>query len=210
VKVLAEQNQDVSWWPQKGDTLLASGIDWESEALVDVSSDSFLAYAFGYKTAADCVVASVEARRVAADRAVYPVCFLYRHYLELMLKGLIRLGNQLQDASADYPKDEHDLRKLWRECRVPLEDAGRLGNGSPADVEAVEKCILELAALDPTSQAFRYGEDKGGKPSFKKRTQFSLTNMQDVMRRLSGFLEGSYDWMDELLQFQADVDSESR
>jgi hypothetical protein len=29
------------------------------------------------------------------------------------------------------------------------------------------------------------------------------------MKRLSGFFDGSYDYMDELLQYQADSDSDS-
>lgn len=86
---MAEQNQRASWWPQKGDTLFASGIDWESEALIDQPWNSILVYALGYKDAADLVVAGVQSRDIAPDLAVYPACFLYRHYLELMLKALI-------------------------------------------------------------------------------------------------------------------------
>jgi len=33
--------------------------------------------------------------------------------------------------------------------------------------------------------------------------------MPEVMNRIAGFLEGSYDWMYELLQHQADIDSEA-
>lgn len=207
-----ERNRVAPCWPQKGDALFASSRGWEGwecEALIDAPSDWFLDCALGYKNAADRVVASVEGRDLAADLAVYPVCFLYRHYIELMLKGLVRLGNQLRLTSADYPRDTHDLRKLWEECKAGLGDASKLANGNPADIEAVEKCILEFAELDPTSQGFRYGEDNAGKPTVQERVQFNLANMRDVMNRLSAFLEGSYDWMDELLQFQADADSDS-
>jgi len=206
VAILADERQIASWWPQKGDTLFASGLDWESEALLDVSWDSFLTYAVGYKEAGDSVIASVEARGIAADLAVYPACFLYRHYLELMLKGLIRIGNQLRDRTADYPK-HHRIRELWETCRPLLEEA--CPDGDPADTITVEKCILEFAAIDPSGEAFRFGEHHDGNPSLKGRIQFSLANMRDVMNRLSGFLEGSYDYMDELLQFRAGTDSET-
>ena len=206
MRILTDESQSASWWPQAGDSLIASGIDWETEALIDVSWDSFLTYAIGYKKAADSVVVAVEARETAADLAVYPVCFLYRHYIELMLKGLITLGNQLRDRTSDYPK-HHRIRDLWNTCRPLVESA--CPEGDPADTQTVEKCILELASLDPSGEAFRYSEDKGGNPSLNKATQFSLANMRDVMNRLSGFLGGSYDYMHELLQYQADIDSES-
>ncbi len=186
--------------------MFASGVDWESQALLDASWDSLLTYALGYKEAANSVVDSVKARNIAPDLAVYPVCFLYRHYIELMLKGLIRLGNQLLSRTAEFPK-HHSLRELWEACRPLLEDACQ--EGDQADTQTVEACIREFASLDPSGEAFRYGEDKSGNPSFNERTQFSLTNMRDVMNRLSGFFEGSYDYMHELLQYQADVDSES-
>jgi hypothetical protein len=197
VKVLAEQDQRNSWWPQQGDTLFASGVDWESEALIDVSSQSFLTYALGYKEAADSVVATVENRGLAADLAVYPACFLYRHYIELMLKGLIKLGNLLQGTPAAYEKT-HQIRELWNTCRPLLEDA----EADPVDVQNVEKCIFEFASIDPSGEAFRYSEDKKGNPVFKERMQFNLAQMRDVMKRLSGFFDGSYDYMDELLQYK--------
>lgn len=204
--ILTNERQTASLWPQKGDTLFASGPHWESEALLYVSWDSFLTYALGYKLAGDSVVASVEIRSIPADLAVYPACFLYRHYVESMLKALIKVGNQLLDGMADYPKDHHKIRKLWDICRPLLEEF--CPEGDPAGTAAVEKCILEFDAMDPSGEVFRFAEYKDGSPSFKGRIQFSLTNMRDVMNRLSGFLEGSYDYMSELLQYQADIDSQ--
>lgn len=200
-----EEDKSDSWWLQNGDTLFASGLDWETEAQVGWSLDSFLTYAMGYKKAADSVVAAVETRDVAADLAVYPVCFLYRHHIELMLKALINLGRQLKDRSGGYPQN-HKIRELWKICRPLLEHA--CPERKPEDTQSVEDCILEFASLDPSGEAFRYGEDKSGSPSFGTTTQFNLRNMRDVMRRLSGFLTGSYDYMHELLQYQADLDSE--
>jgi hypothetical protein len=45
-----------NWWPQHGDSLFASGTDWESDAMVQVPWNSLLTYALGYKEAADCLV----------------------------------------------------------------------------------------------------------------------------------------------------------
>lgn len=92
-------------------------------------------------------------------------------------------------------------------CRPLIENA--CPDVDARDTQTVETCIKEFASLDPSGEAFRYSEDKKGNPNFEKRTQFSLTNMRDVMNRLSGFLQGSYNYMHELLQFQADVDSQS-
>ena len=153
MKLVSEENKLVSWWPRTGDTLFASGLDWEAEAQVGWSSDSLLAYAIGYKDAADLLVASVEARNIAADLAVYPICFLYRHHIELMLKGLIRLAYSLQSSALEYPKN-HKIEELWRTYRPLLEEA--CPDRNQADTDTVEKCIIEFASLDPSGEAFRW------------------------------------------------------
>jgi hypothetical protein len=204
---MIEEKSNNSRWPQAGDSLFASSGAWESQALLDAPWDWFMQYAMGYKDAADAVVAAVEARQASPDSVGYATCFLYRHYIELMLKGLINVGNQLRNRTAEYPKNDHRIRELWAQARSFLEEACPEGN--PTDAETVEKCILEFASIDPSGEASRYGEDTKGNPTFKNATQLSLTNMRDVMNRLSGFLEGSYDYMHELLQYQADVDADS-
>jgi hypothetical protein len=195
----------VANWPQPGDSLFRSGPDWETEALLEGFGDWFLSYATGYKVAADGVVERVEAKEASPDIVGYAVCFLYRHYIELMLKGLINVGTMLESREPDYPK-HHRIDDLWRQCRPLLEKASP--EGERTDTDAVERCINELAQMDRSGEAFRFGEDRDGRPTLPKATQISLTNMRDVMNRIAGFLEGSYDWMYELLQCQGDMDAD--
>jgi hypothetical protein len=96
---------------------------------------------------------------------------------------------------------------LWRQCRPLLEAA--YPAGEKTDTDAVEKVLLEIHVLDPSSESFRFGEKKDGNPTLPNGTQINLANLRDVMNRLDGFLSGSYDWVYELLQYQADIDSDS-
>ena len=190
-------------WPVAGDSILNSDGNMHHEALLSIFSgfDSILHYAQSFKNAADIVVAGVEEGQRSADSVGLAVCFLYRHYIEMMLKGLIRLS----PGRPEYPK-HHKIAALWKDCRPLLETAFPEGEKSATD--AVATCIKELAKLDPRGEAFRFGLTTTGKPTLRPRTQISLTNLRDVMNRLDGWLAGSYDAMDELLQFEADVDYE--
>ncbi|MGH9789798.1 MAG: hypothetical protein ACRD5W_01190 [Candidatus Acidiferrales bacterium] len=193
-----------SQWPQPGDSLLAAGPDWENEALLNVFVDGFLHYALGYKEAADLVVQATEAGSASRDAAGLAVCFMYRQYLELMLKGLINLGRMLEHRTSGYPP-HHRIADLWKECRELLEKA--FPEGEKGDTDAVEECIKELAGLDPVGEAFRYAADKKRAPSLTHNVQLNLRNIRDVMARMNGYLTGSYDALDELVQAQADMDS---
>ena len=196
----------MSDWPKEGDTLFADGLDWEWVAQLGASFDWFLSYALAYKEAGNAVIESVQAKRVAPDSVAYAVCFLYRHYVELMLKGLIKLSTSLDGDGIEYPKS-HRIDELWKQCRPLLEHA--FPEGEKADTDAVEGCIQELASLDPSGEGFRYGEDRGGKTTLPKPAQLNLVNMRDVMNRMAGLLEGSYDGMSDLMQYQSDMDSDS-
>jgi len=114
-----------------------------------------------------------------------------------MLKGLIVLGNEIERGNRDYPKT-HKPPQLWEQCRAVLERA--FPEGEKADTDAIEKCIKEFAALDPSGEAFRYGEDRQGRQFLPDDKKLNLRNMREVMSRMEGFLTGSYDAMDHLLQ----------
>lgn len=195
----------MSSWPQRGDSFLALGANPRTEAQLGADPDWIIAYALSFKRSADIVVSQVEVGSVSPGAVNYPVVFLYRHYLELMLKGLIRVGRTLSHERAGFPKT-HQLGKLWAEFRPLIEDLYPAGDKS--DTDTVEQCVLEMDAIDGAG-ASRYGEDKDGQPTLPEELNISLANLRDVMNRVSGFLEGSYDWLHELLQHQADMESEA-
>jgi len=193
----------VPTWPHPGDSLFRSGSDWETEAVLDNAGDWFLSYALAYRVAADAAVERVEAKEISPDTVGYAVCFLYRHYVELMLKGLIYIGTMLDSREAYFPK-HHRLDELWRQCRPLLEKTSP--EGDKTDTDAVERCIQELALLDPSGAGFRFGEDKLGSLTLPPATQVSLKNMREVVNRMAGLLEGRYDRMSELEQHEQDLD----
>jgi hypothetical protein len=195
----------MSSWPEPGDSFLAPGANPRTEALLGADPNWIIAYALSFKESADIVVSQVELGSVSPDAVNYPVVFLYRHYLELMLKGLIRVGRSLTYEPAGFPKT-HQLKKLWAEFRPLIEDLYPAGDR--LDTNTVEQCILEMDAIDG-GEASRYGENKDGQPTLPEELHISLTNLRDVMNRVSGFLEGSYDWLHELFQHQADIESET-
>jgi hypothetical protein len=83
--------------------------------------------------------------------------------------------------------------------------------GDRADTDAVEKCINEVASIDPSGEALRYGRKKqkqGGGTTWSNPVQINLANTRDVMNGLSAFLDGSYEAMSELLQCQSDMDAD--
>lgn len=193
--------------PRKGDQLFRSDVDWWHNAVLSNLDSGWALYAEGYKIAADVLVERVKHDRSEADFLVFPIVFLYRQYLELRLKEIIRDGSRLLDSPQRLPKD-HRLDKLWSKCRRILEQVWPEG---PAEhLDAVEECIHEFSRVDPTSTAFRYPTDADGKPSLPGSRHINLRNLSEVMARIGTLLDGASIGLSVYLDHKHEMEAEYR
>ncbi|MCZ5484310.1 hypothetical protein O5584_24240 [Escherichia coli] len=77
--------------------------------------DHGTAYTEGYRRAADILINHIDESGRDQDFLVYPVLFLYRHHLELLIKQIIGLALALAEDpdKHQYKKDDHNLNNLW-------------------------------------------------------------------------------------------------
>ncbi len=135
-----------------------------------------------YFRAANLLVENIRQKNVADFEIAYPVLYLYRHAVEVLLKSLLggHTSHHRLDALAG------DLVKFAREKydqQVP---------------QWVTDRLHELARIDPTSQAFRYGEDKypgkgDGRQPVPYETYVRVAELHDSMNRLFAALKGALD-----------------
>lgn len=192
-------------WPRKGDKLFKVDDDWWHNACLNYLPDNWNSYAEGYKRAGDLLVEHIKAERMEQDMLVYPIVFLYRQYIELRLKKLIRDGNQLLDIPEEFPK-HHEIDKLWRQCRRILEKVWP--DGSAEELDVVEKCIYEFSQCDPTSMAFRYPTDKDGTLLLTDLKHINLRNLSEVMARIASLLDGSGVGISVYLGYKYEMEAE--
>lgn len=192
-------------WPTEGDLLFTSGhSDWHNNACLNWREGN-LVHAEGYKLAADQLVEKIEAGGHDQDLLVYPIVFLYRHHLELVLKDLRAAGWRLHDWDLTA-KADHKLPGLWSDCRKVIEARWPDGPGSDADV--VEKLIAEFDAMDPNSTAFRYSRSMKGEKSLPDDlTHLNLRHLRETMGKLSLFLQASLAGVGVNLDLKQDIES---
>jgi len=190
-------------WPRKGDKLFRApddiGYDWWFNAclnFMDAAAQRY-GYARGYKKAADVLVEYVGRAKRHQDVLVYPIVFLYRHYIELMLKCLIHDVRVLLRRPAKLPM-HHKLKELWEECAPLLAEA--FPDEPEQGFEAVADYIEQFSKVDPASTAFRYAQNKNGAPSVPGLKHINLANLCDVMDRLDSFLDGASSATDHALE----------
>jgi hypothetical protein len=105
--------------------------------------------------------------------AIYPVLFLYRHYVELELKGLmLDFSKVLGRPHRDFG-NQHDILVLWR-WLLEVVPAGHRALENAANVERI---LTELRALDPKSMDSRYGLRRDLQSSMPQKMVFSVSTL---------------------------------
>ena len=147
-------------------------------------------YAEGYKHAAEFLIDNIEKldinyTRHPQDFVIYPIMFLYRHYLELRLKDIIYLLRKYYFLPYESISG-HSLIKLWYKIRRPLEQIG-----DPMDIynDQIEARIKELNDMDPNSVSFRYSKTKDNTPTLQNYRRLSPSHIKIVMNELSKCLD---------------------
>lgn len=188
-------NQEEMPWPREGADAFAAGdnvlTNCDLQWLDMLCADKDALIAEGFKDAADRTVEALERPEEArhADPYLFPVAYLYRHYVELSLKSLYRDASRLLDRKPD-PKvtKKHDLHELWNKTKGAL--SACFPQEDPSALRNVEEVILQFHKLDSSGQSFRYARDTSGKPHLKNAPRsIDLANLKNIMQGIGNFLD---------------------
>jgi hypothetical protein len=180
-------------WPKKGDQAFPEpnpkGRSGLLEAFIMPLEDTYLT---GFQRAADIIVSAIPILDGTPDSLFFPVAYLYRHHLELMLKELVSLGIQMGSLKGcESVLESHNLQMLWKNAKQLI--MGRWPKSPGEDMRAADHVVMEFHKLDPSGQAFRYARDKKGAPSLVDAPRVvDLGNLKAVVDGVSSFLDASY------------------
>ena len=145
---------------RKIEPIFCADDDWQANACLNWVHDPIEIFAIGYKEAGDKLVEYVIDKSRDQDILVYPILFLYRQYIELRLKEIIREGRKLLEEGSTFPK-HHKILDLWNTAKTLAIKAFE-NESEPLDLIHAEHVIVEFSKIDPDSFSFRYPESKEG------------------------------------------------
>lgn len=167
--------------------LFDAGQNWSMRACIIHRDDRWDAYARAFKDAGDELVKSIWGGYACLDRLIVPVCFLYRHYLEVRLKSIIIDGKRLLDEKGEYPR-VHGLSSLWEEARALI--CKLFPDEDQSELVPVDDLIREFNEIDFSSFVFRYPEDKKGNESLADVDHINLADVHRHIANAEGILGG--------------------
>lgn len=145
-------------------------------------------YATGYKRAGDMLATYVIENAARQDTLVYPILFLYRQYVELSVKEIIRSGLRFLEREVEVPQ-HHDLGQLWTQAEKLLTEM--FPGDSVEQVKETGRIIKDLNKVDPQSIAFRYPVNKRGEQTLQGIRYINIENVREVVERLTVILDGA-------------------
>ena len=169
-----------------------TGADWYNRAmLMHGCGDRWVVYAEGYKEAADRLVIGIESGAHYQDFLVYPILFLYRHFLEVAIKGHIRACQKLLGiCPPKRPKREdkaqmaaaaqgHDLESLWAYL---LDRVYQLHpQQAPEVMDQATRVIAAFHQHDAGGDAARYPVGLGGAVNLSGLSEVNLRQLREDM-----------------------------
>lgn len=173
-------------WPDDNSHVFVRGESGRRVVWLPKDAAQWHRYACGYKEAAERVYESWVV--LSDDSLVFPIVFLYRHYVELRLKELLHSAERYLDLARGWEAN-HDIRTLWEHLGCLLPEI--FPNESEANLKSAGRLLLELAKVDPFSFQFRYPESTRGQKHLDDFDRLDVVSFIDAMRRLSAFLDGA-------------------
>ena len=181
----------------KTDSPFSSG-DPRTNARVGIRSGARTCYAYGYYLAGENLTSNLKRDDFAIDLQVYPICYVFRHALELQLKGLITTARKYFDEETTSAPGHHKIMDLWNLAKgyVRRADPDR---PDPEQFLSIDTFLKEFTSLDYDAQSFRFATDSKGNASFVSESQIDLQKLQAVTKDTFFFIGGCDDWLHECL-----------
>lgn len=151
-------------------------------------------YNEGYKMAARELASDYAKKSTSQkDALVFPIIFLYRQYLELTLKDLIReLDRKLGYERECKILENHKLLPLWDaaimqyETFIKQEIISLVFTSSPSKVRTI---VNQFNQIDEDSFSFRYATNKKGQQTLNCVDHISVNNFKNQVEQVVSYLE---------------------
>jgi len=144
-------------------------------------------YIFGYLFAAQVIIDQIKQGLVHPERAILQAAYLYRHHLELLIKGIINDIAKFNSNSRPPPKN-HNLKDL----------TGALAEAAPnlkvsREFRHFSRLVDQVTKLDPRGESFRYSLRRDGSRTVRSAHRIDPANMARCFEKMSFFLERVWD-----------------
>ncbi len=172
------------------------------EVIATYDYDSFYKYAAGYYDCGMTLIDNLldsdryrelsrlheefrkESIKLEEECNIYPVMFLFRQYMELIIKALY-VEFEIVDPHTTF--HIHKISELWPPLKKKLFELANEYEGEHLDetIEILDDIIKKFAIIDDDSYCFRYPVNTSGNPYFKDDKTYNLYEIKYDIREFN-------------------------
>lgn len=180
--------------------LFRSGTNYKLNACVGENGGpyTYLDYSRGYFMAANNQLSSILNDSAYIDILIYPLCYTYRHAIELSLKYLAKVLPLVLETNSEI-KQTHKLDDNWQIIRPGITALRHRLNKDLANVEFVDKILADFLSIDPTAEIFRFPENKKGNLHLQHISLINVEVLGSQMHHLSSVFSEWFGDVDYLI-----------
>ena len=163
-------------------------------SLISDTINCFKTYIDGYKEATNIVFdkynSSDNDDYNILDTVVFPLCFMYRHVVELYIKYLYFKYSDKNDdeRTAFLNRVNHKLKQAWEELKNEIDVLLKKMNCT-VNISLIDNCINEIDEFDFTSFRMRYPINKDLSSTNDKVYKLDVIHLHDHMFELFGYFD---------------------
>jgi len=162
----------------------------------------FLQYSIGYYEAANKIVESLFLQNHHIDLQIYPILYLYRQYLELMLKHLAITSSVIFKKGGRIKLD-HDLNKIWTILKGNI--CGHDLKICEDDISIVHGVVTDISIIDPKGEVFRYPFNKELKANNIKIGIINIEIIHKLFQKVNSILSEIDTRLDAIKEVEYDI-----
>jgi hypothetical protein len=157
-------------------------------------------YGKGFFDGAQEIVKAVQDGNPMVDLLVYPICFSFRHGIELYMKALVQTVCKFNGSKRTYEKN-HSIDEYWI---MIVEEFNTLSDRviNKTEIGIAGDIIADFVQIDPTGQVFRYPEDLRGNAHLTGLKLINVEVLSDGMKLLHSILENWYYQLEHIMEYR--------
>lgn len=176
-----------------------SHFGWEGKGTL-----AFFMYAESYKRAGELLYEKMKiGNNSDRDALIFPLCFNYRHCMEMLLKFLfIKYSKKDKEGIKKFLDTNHDLDKIWNYLK-PILEININKVDTKVDINLIESYVKEMHNFDKQSMRMRYPITKQLTPNNDGDLRMDFHNFHSQMLAFyNSICQIDYD-IDNQIEYQA-------
>lgn len=177
---------------EKSNSVFAFGKDWENNAVIDYHGKDGR-YISGFGEAAHYLTKHVMSERGDLDTFIFPIVFLFRHYVELCLKSILLNGKKILNESMNG-KPDHNIQKYVEFVLADFLKIVNCESQNPEDIlgktmqTELRNIVEGIFQIDPRNDAFRYPTRMDGSDSLEGVSYINIRNFAEKIKTVDSHL----------------------